>query len=69
METIDQAGVQRMCRNALDLQKTLSSITASREVALDHARHFYEMFYMNPDVTYFFVAPYPMCHYFEYCFV
>lgn len=49
MERIDQFGVQRMCRNALALQQTLSSITASREIALDHARCFYEMFYMEPD--------------------
>ncbi|XP_055641900.1 exocyst complex component 4 isoform X2 [Toxorhynchites rutilus septentrionalis] len=49
MESIDHAGVQRMCRNALALQQTLSSITASREVALDYARAFYEMFYLDPD--------------------
>lgn len=51
METIDQSGVQRMCRNALALQQILSSITASREVALDHARNFYEMLYMDPEVN------------------
>lgn len=50
METIDQASVQRMCRNAMALQQTLSSITASREVALDQARNFYEMLYMDPEV-------------------
>lgn len=49
MERIDQYGVQLMCRNALTLQQTLSSITASREVALDHARNYYEMFYMDPE--------------------
>lgn len=49
MESLDQNGIQRMCRNAIALQQTLSSITASREVALDHTRHFYEMFYMEPD--------------------
>ncbi|XP_055602690.1 exocyst complex component 4 isoform X2 [Uranotaenia lowii] len=49
MEAIDHPGVQRMCRNALALQQTLSSITASREVALDYARSFYEMFYLEPD--------------------
>lgn len=49
MEKIDQYGVQLMCRNALALQQTLSSITASREVALDTARNYYEMFYMEPD--------------------
>lgn len=50
METIDQASVQRMCRNAIALQQTLSSITATREVALDNARNFYEMLYMDPEV-------------------
>lgn len=51
METIDQASVQRMCRNAIALQQTLSSITATREVALDNARNFYEMLYMDPEVS------------------
>lgn len=50
METVDQASVQRMCRNAIALQQTLSSITATREVALDNARNFYEMLYMDPEV-------------------
>lgn len=50
MEKIDEAGVQRMCHNSMALQQTLSSITASREVALDHARNFYEMLYMTPEV-------------------
>lgn len=54
METIDQNGVQRMVRNALALQQTLSSITASREVALDHARNFYEILYMDPEVSLIF---------------
>lgn len=49
MEKIDEAGVQRMCHNSMALQQTLSSITASREVALDHARNFYEMLYMSPE--------------------
>lgn len=49
MERIYQYDVQLMCRNALALQQTLSSITASREVALDHARNYYEMFYMDPE--------------------
>lgn len=53
METIDQTSVQRMCRNAMALQQTLSSITASREVALDNARNFYEMLYMDPEVRIF----------------
>lgn len=49
MESLDHNDIQRMCRNTIALQQTLSSITASREPALDHARNFYEMFYMEPD--------------------
>lgn len=52
MGTIDQSCVQRMCRNANALQQTLSSITATREVALDNARNFYEMLYMDPEVKF-----------------
>lgn len=48
MESIDQAGVQRMCRNALVLKQTLGSITSSREIALDHVINFYEMLYKDP---------------------
>lgn len=50
MDRIDQNGVQKMCRNASAIQQTLSAITASREVALDYARNFYEMFYLGPEV-------------------
>ncbi|XP_055384400.1 exocyst complex component 4 isoform X2 [Condylostylus longicornis] len=49
MENVDQINIQRMCRNSLALQQTLSSITASREVALDQARNFYELLCMEPD--------------------
>jgi exocyst complex component 4 len=49
MESLDHNDIQRMCRNTIALQQTLSSITASREPALDHARNFYEMFYLQPD--------------------
>lgn len=52
MVSIDQAGVQRMCRNALSLKQTLGSITSSRETALDHTIAFYEMFYKDPQVSY-----------------
>ncbi|CAD6991663.1 unnamed protein product [Ceratitis capitata] len=38
-----------MCRNSLALQQTLSNITASREVALDQAKNFYELLCMEPD--------------------
>lgn len=51
MESIDEAGVQRMCRNALSLKQTLGSITSSREVSLDQTVSFYEMFYKEPQVS------------------
>jgi len=51
LEHIDQITVQRMCRNSIALQQTLSNITASREVALDQAKHFYELLCMEPDVS------------------
>ncbi|XP_030078808.1 exocyst complex component 4 isoform X5 [Drosophila hydei] len=49
LEHIDQITVQRMCRNSIALQQTLSNITASREIALDQAKHFYELLCMEPD--------------------
>ncbi|XP_050327837.1 exocyst complex component 4 isoform X2 [Bactrocera neohumeralis] len=49
LEHIDQATVQRMCRNSIALQQTLSNITASREIALDQAKNFYELLCMEPD--------------------
>lgn len=56
MEAIDQAGVQRMCRNAFTLKQTLGSITSSREVALDHAINYYEMLFKDPEVLQFLLA-------------
>lgn len=38
-----------MCRNVFALQQTLTNITSSREVALDHAKQFFEMFYQTPE--------------------
>ncbi|EEB18474.1 exocyst componenet sec8, putative [Pediculus humanus corporis] len=49
MDKIEQNGIQRMCRNMLTLQQTLTNITSSREVALDHAKQFFELFYKTPD--------------------
>lgn len=49
MNVIDEAGIQRMCRNIFTLQQTLTNITMSREVALDHARHYFELFFLTPE--------------------
>ncbi|XP_065349707.1 exocyst complex component 4 isoform X2 [Cloeon dipterum] len=46
---LDESGVKKICRNILSLQQTLASVTMSREVGLDHARHFFELFYMTPE--------------------
>ncbi|XP_063222641.1 exocyst complex component 4 [Bacillus rossius redtenbacheri] len=49
MDRIDEAGIQKMCRNVFALQQTLTNITMSREVALDYARHYYELFFLTPE--------------------
>ncbi|KAF2896324.1 hypothetical protein ILUMI_09831 [Ignelater luminosus] len=49
MKLIDEAGIQRMCRNVFALQQTLTNITMTREVALDHARHYFELFFLTPE--------------------
>lgn len=49
MQSIDEGGIQRMCRNVFALQQTLTNITMTREVALDHARHYFELFFLTPE--------------------
>lgn len=49
MDRVDEAGIQKMCRNMLIIQQTLTNITSSREVALDHAKQFFQLFYKTPD--------------------
>ncbi|KAJ3640807.1 hypothetical protein Zmor_027347 [Zophobas morio] len=49
LQTIDEAGIQRMCRNIFALQQTLTNITMTRELALDHARHYFELFFSSPE--------------------
>ncbi|XP_025829668.1 exocyst complex component 4 isoform X3 [Agrilus planipennis] len=48
-QVINEAGIQRMCRNIFALQQTLTNITMTREVALDHARHYFELFFLTPE--------------------
>lgn len=50
MQIIDEVGIQRICRNIFALQQTLTNITMTREVALDHARHYFELFFLTPEV-------------------
>lgn len=56
LERIDDAGIQKMCRNIFALQQTLTNITMAREVALDHARHYFELFYLSPEVSDIFIS-------------
>lgn len=51
MQIIDETGIQRICRNIFALQQTLTNITMTREVALDHARHYFELFFLTPEVS------------------
>ncbi|XP_049784437.1 exocyst complex component 4 isoform X1 [Schistocerca cancellata] len=46
---IDEGGIRKMCRNIFALQQTLTNITMAREIALDHARHYFELFYLTPE--------------------
>lgn len=54
MQHINEGGIQRMIRNIFALQQTLTNITMTREVALDHARHYFELFCLTPEVKYVF---------------
>ncbi|XP_066245779.1 exocyst complex component 4 [Euwallacea similis] len=49
MQVIDDAGIQGMCRKIFALQQTLTNITMTRELALDHARHYFELFFQTPE--------------------
>ncbi|XP_075221866.1 exocyst complex component secretory 8 [Lycorma delicatula] len=49
VEKIDEGCIRKMCRNIFTLQQTLTNITLTREIALDHARHYFELFYLTPD--------------------
>ncbi|KAJ9597949.1 hypothetical protein L9F63_011188 [Diploptera punctata] len=49
IDQIDERGIQKMCRNIFALQQTLTNITMAREIALDHARHYFELFYLAPE--------------------
>lgn len=49
IEKIDDSAIHRMCRNVFTLQQTLTNITMTRELALDYARQYFELFYETPD--------------------
>lgn len=50
MSKINDSGIEMMLRNIFILQQTLTNITMSREIALDQARHYFELFYLSPEV-------------------
>ncbi|XP_034951253.1 exocyst complex component 4 [Chelonus insularis] len=49
IEKIEKSSIQRMCRNVFTLQQTLTNITMARELALDYARQYFELFYETPE--------------------
>jgi len=49
IKRINENGVKKMCRNIFAIQQNLTNITLSREVALDHARHYFELLYNTPE--------------------
>ncbi|XP_015791673.1 exocyst complex component 4 [Tetranychus urticae] len=49
IDRINHNGVKKMCRNIFAIQQNLTSITMSREVALDYARQYFELFYSSPE--------------------
>jgi len=49
IKKINSNGVKKMCRNIFAIQHTLTaSITGRRELALDQAKTFYELFNLSP---------------------
>ena len=49
IKKINTNGVKKMCRNIFAIQHTLTaSITGRRELALDQAKTFYELFNLTP---------------------
>ena len=47
---LNENGIKKMCRNILSLQQQLTNITMARELSLDRARQYYEIFYLTPQV-------------------
>lgn len=55
LKKINENGIKKMCRNLFAIQQNLTNITMSREPDLDHARQYYELLYLNPDVSTLFL--------------
>ncbi|XP_065289302.1 exocyst complex component 4 isoform X2 [Dermacentor albipictus] len=49
IQKVNENGIKKVCRNIFAMQQTLTSITMNREVALDYARQYFELFYYTPE--------------------
>lgn len=49
IQKVNENGIKKVCRNIFAMQQTLTSITMNREVALDYARQYFELFYLTPE--------------------
>lgn len=45
IQKVNENGIKKVCRNIFAMQQNLTSITMNREVALDYARQYFELFY------------------------
>ena len=64
---INEHGVKKMCRNIFAVQHTLtSSITGSRETALDSAKQYYELCNHRPQVSREYYFKILKAYYFEF---
>lgn len=49
LQKINENGIKKVCRNIFAMQQNLTSITMNREVAMDYARQYFELFYHTPE--------------------
>ena len=49
VKRVKHLGIKRACRAIYDIQRRLSTITKNRELALDYARQFFELFLTSPE--------------------
>ena len=49
IKRVNENGVKKMVRDVLSLQQSMTSLTMAREVALDHARSYYELLLKDSD--------------------
>ncbi|CAA9995347.1 unnamed protein product [Nesidiocoris tenuis] len=49
MYKVDDLLIHKMCRNIFTLQQTLTNITMARDLSLDHARNYFQLFFLSPE--------------------